>query len=150
MSISEKTAYLRGLMDGLQIDKNGENGKMFAAIVDVLDEVASRVAMIEEHANMVDEELDLMEDAIDMLDEDLTEVLEVLEVDECGCGHHHGDEDEDWGTEEFYSYTCPTCGEELEIGEDVVERGKTKCPVCGEDIEFDLSGLYEDEDEEGN
>ncbi len=43
MGISEKIAYLKGLMEGMKIDEQSNEGKLFAAIVDVLDEVALEV-----------------------------------------------------------------------------------------------------------
>ena len=36
MTISEKSAYLKGLMDGLNLDTEAAEGKMIAAIVDLL------------------------------------------------------------------------------------------------------------------
>ena len=34
MTISEKSAYLKGLMDGLKLNTESDEGKMIAAIVD--------------------------------------------------------------------------------------------------------------------
>ena len=48
MSVSEKVAYLRGLMEGLDIDGDKKEGKMFAAIIDALDEIASDLSDIDE------------------------------------------------------------------------------------------------------
>ena len=36
MTISEKSAYLKGLMDGLKLDTASDEGKMIAAIVDLV------------------------------------------------------------------------------------------------------------------
>ena len=43
MGISEKVAYLKGLMEGLNIDEQTNEGKLFTAIVDVLDEIALEI-----------------------------------------------------------------------------------------------------------
>ena len=40
MGISEKIAYLKGLMEGMNVDTESNEGKLFAAVVDVLDEIA--------------------------------------------------------------------------------------------------------------
>ena len=48
MSVSEKVAYLRGLMEGLDIDDDSKEGKLFAAIVDVLDEIATDMSDMDE------------------------------------------------------------------------------------------------------
>ena len=41
MKITEKTAYLKGLLEGLSIDRNKPEGKRLAAIIDTLDEMAA-------------------------------------------------------------------------------------------------------------
>ena len=159
MGISEKTAYLKGLMDGLEIDKSTKEGKMFAAIIDVLDEVASDVNMLEENSQAVNDELDLIEDGMDMLDEDVSELFDILE-DECECECCDDDEDEEEDQDEdldddlddvdddetYYELVCPTCGEEIVVDEEMLDKGEMKCPACGEDLEFDLSDLEEEEE----
>ena len=48
MTLSEKSAYLKGLMDGLKLDTEKDEGKMIAAIVDMLSDVAETVSDLEE------------------------------------------------------------------------------------------------------
>ena len=55
MSISEKVAYLEGLAEGLALDTETKEGKLLAAIVDVLGEIA------EELEEIVEEQADLEE-----------------------------------------------------------------------------------------
>ena len=43
MSVSEKVAYLKGLMDGLDFDKDQKEGKLFTAIIDALGGVVNNV-----------------------------------------------------------------------------------------------------------
>ena len=43
MNISEKAAYLKGLISGMEYDVNSREGKLFAGIIDLLEEaLASR------------------------------------------------------------------------------------------------------------
>ena len=42
MTISEKSAYLKGLMDGLKLNTESDEGKMIAAIVDLLGDEIGR------------------------------------------------------------------------------------------------------------
>ena len=42
MTISEKSAYLKGLMDGLSLNTETDEGKMISAIVDLLGDMAKR------------------------------------------------------------------------------------------------------------
>ena len=38
MNISEKVAYIKGLSEGLSLDETTKEGKLIAAIIDILDE----------------------------------------------------------------------------------------------------------------
>ena len=42
MTLSEKSAYLKGLMEGLKLNTESNEGKMIAAIVDLLGDVTKR------------------------------------------------------------------------------------------------------------
>ena len=132
MELMEKVAYLKGLMSGLELEADKKETKVFNAIVDVLDELASTLTDVVE-------ETDEMSELIDVLDQDLGDVEEAVfgdEDDECCCG----DEEE-----ETYEITCPTCGNTIYIDESMLDEGEMKCPNCGQELEFDLDI---DEDEE--
>ena len=43
MTINEKSAYLKGLMDGLKLSTETDEGKMIAAIVDLLGDITKKV-----------------------------------------------------------------------------------------------------------
>ena len=162
MTITEKTAYLKGLMEGMNLDTATNEGKLLAAIVDTLDELALSVADLESENEAINEEIDMIEEAIDEIDEDLDDMDEDLDdiceiLDDCYEDDDddeedewdvRDDDDEEWeDDEEFYQLVCPTCGEEIVVDEDILAKGEMKCPACGEDLEFDLSEL-EGEDEE--
>ena len=44
MTLSEKAAYLKGLMDGLKLDTEKDENKVLAAVVDMLSDVAETVS----------------------------------------------------------------------------------------------------------
>ena len=76
MEISQKVAYLKGLAEGLALDTETKEGKLIAAIIDVLDEMSIRFEDIDD--NLVD-----LEDGLDAVSDDLSEVEEALyEMDE--------------------------------------------------------------------
>lgn len=129
MGVSEKVAYLKGLMEGLKIDADSESGKMFKAIVDVLDEVALEVE------DLTDEVMELG-DGLDVISDDLADVEELVFDDE---------DDED---EPVYATTCPECEEEIYFDEDCLEDGSIVCPNCGAKLEFDAADLDEGSDDE--
>ena len=171
MTITEKTAYLKGLLEGMEIDQSTKEGKLLAAIVETLDDIALSVAdlddevgaindemdMLEEAVDAMDEALDDVEDALDAIDEDLDdmdeeldEVFEVLDLEEDEDDEDEEDEDdgEELEDEDLYQLTCPTCEEEIIVDEDVLAKGSMKCPACGETLEFDLSEVVDELDDE--
>lgn len=145
MTLSEKVAYIKGLAEGLKLDESKDEVKVINAIVDVLEEMANGISTV----------ADTVDDAVYQLDE-VDECLSELESyvydddafddddDDCSCADCCDDEDENV----FYEVTCPTCGKDINVEEDVLLCGETKCPNCGEILEFDFSSLC-DEDEDG-
>ena len=151
MTISEKSAYLKGLMDGLNLNTESDEGKMIAAIVDLLGDMSKRITDIEETTIAISDELDEIEEDLDAIedfimdeDEDDFDDFEDYEDDEW-------DEDEDYeegfdfGDEDstIYEVEC-ACGEIINFDEEVLEQGSMVCPNCGETLEFSLDA----EDEE--
>ena len=129
MGVSEKVAYLKGLAEGLGLDADSKEGKLFAAIIDVLDEMAEELMDLEEE--MAD-----IEDGLDAVSDDLSEVEETLY--ELEDEEYDEDEDEE---EDCFMTTCPACEEEIYFDETILETGEVNCPNCGEKLEFDLSDL---------
>ena len=135
MGISEKIAYLKGLMEGMNVDTESNEGKLFAAVVDVLDEIALEVE------DLTDEVMELG-DGLDVISDDLSDGEDIV----------YDDEDEEDEEEECYTTTCPECEEEIFFDDTMLEDGEIICPNCGAKLEFDLSDLAdaadEDKDEE--
>jgi len=127
MSMNESVSYLKGLAEGLDIDKSTKEGKLLTAMIDVLSDMAEELGDVEE---VYDELSELVDD----IDEDLGE----LEDDFYG-----EDEEDDDG--EIYEVTCPNCGETLRMDESVVMSGDIECPNCGQKMELDLD-CCDDED----
>ena len=140
MGISEKVAYLKGLMEGMNLDENSNEGKLFRAIADVLDEIALEVE------DLTDEVMELG-DGLDVISDDLSDVEDVVydedDLDELDDEDAEDEDDE----EECYATTCPECEEEIFFDDSVLEDGKVECPNCGATLEFDPADLVEDEEE---
>ena len=150
MTINEKAAYLKGLMEGLQLDTEKAEGKMIAAIVDMLGDLARKVTDIEETTIAISDELDEIEEDLDaiedyIMDEDEDDDYEDYDDDDF-------DEDEDYeegfdfGDEDstIYEVKC-ACGNIINFDEDTLEAGSIICDNCGETLEFTFE---DDEDEE--
>ena len=151
MTISEKSAYLKGLMDGLKLNTESDEGKMIAAIVDLLGDMAKRVTDIEETTIAISDELDEIEEDLDAIedfimdeeDDDLEDwddyEDEWDEAEDYEEGFDFGDEDST-----IYEVVC-ACGTVINFDEETLEQGSIVCENCGETLEFSLE---EDEDEE--
>ena len=152
MTICEKAAYLKGQMDGMDMDTEKAEGKMISAIVDLLGDMAKRVKDIEETTIAISDELDEIEEDLDAI-EDF-----IMDEDDEDWDEEEDLDDEDWADEEaleegivygaedstIYEVECPVCGEVINFDEDTLEDGAIPCPNCGENLEFS----FEDEDEE--
>nr|WP_325230590.1 CD1247 N-terminal domain-containing protein [uncultured Oscillibacter sp.] len=140
MEITEKVAYLKGLAEGMELNTEKKEGKLLAAIIDVLEDIALELSDIEDAQEELGEGLDAVSD-------DLEDVEDLL----------YGEDDEDseyelddlGEDEDCYATTCPTCEESIYFDESVLEDGEVICPNCGEKLEFDLESLDEDDGEDG-
>ena len=141
MGISEKIAYLKGLMEGMNVDTESNEGKLFAAVVDVLDEIALEVE------DLTDEVMELG-DGLDVISDDLSDVEDIVYDEWDDDDDDDDDDDEDDEEEECYATTCPECEEEIFFDDSVLEDGKVECPNCGATLEFDPEDLVEDEEED--
>ena len=143
MTISEKAAYLKGLMDGLNLDTEKAEGKMISAIVDLLGDVTKRLSDVEETTIAISDELDEIEEDLDAIED------YIMDEDDDDYDFDDDDYDEegfDFGDEDsiIYEVKC-ACGEIINFDEDTLEEGSMECPNCGELLEFSLE---DDEDEE--
>ena len=146
MTLSEKSAYLKGLMEGMQLSTETDEGKMIAALVDTIGQIASSISDLEENAIAVSDELDEIEETLDAMEDFLLDEFDEEDEDD--------DEDEDDEDDEFdfdddeviYEVECPACGEIINIDEDMLEEGSIACPSCGEELEFDLDDEEEEDD----
>lgn len=130
METSESLGYLKGLIDGLDLDANKKETKVIKAIVDVLENLATDV-------DDMTEGLELVGEQIDAVDEDLADLEEfVYDDDDCDCDCCDDDCEE-------YEVECPNCGETITVDEDTVMQGKFECPNCGEVLEFEVE--YDDD-----
>lgn len=103
----EKISYLRGLADGLDVKSDTKEGKLFNALLEVIEEMADSISDIVE-------EQDEMNEYLDLLDEDLTNVEEVLfddidEIEEDEDDYDYYDEDDydfDFDDEDVEACNC--------------------------------------------
>ena len=147
MTILEKTAYIKGLCEGLGIDgKDTAEAKIIKALLDLCQDMAEEIDAL---GSDVEDLIDYCEE----LDEDLGDVEEVLlDMDE-------EDEDEEWDEccdcdcdcddcdcdcccdDDYFEIVCPSCGETV-CFDDSVNAEDLLCPACGSE----LGCIVEDDD----
>ncbi len=148
MTISEKAAYLKGLMDGLNLDTEKAEGKMISAIVELLVDVTKKLSDVEDttiaisdELDEIEEDLDAIEDYILDVEEDLEDEYDDYEDDDYGFDDEESYEDEgfDFGDEDsiIYEVKC-ACGNIINFDEETLEEGSIVCDECGELLEFSL------------
>lgn len=133
MTLTEKVAYLKGLAEGLNLDKDAKETKLFEAMFDILEDMALTV-------NDIDEDLAAVEELVDCIDEDLDELEDIIYDDDCDCDCGCGCDDDfdcDCG-DELYEVECPSCGEAIYIDESMFDEEYIECPECGEKLELDI------------
>ena len=144
----KKTAYLKGLADGLALDAASKEGKLILALIDLVDEMADTIE--EMKGKMSD-----LEDYIEEIDEDLGDVEEVLideycdededecdgDCESCCCDCDLDDEDDEEYDDEYFEVVCPACGDVINF-DATIDPENLACPNCGEKFEC----IVEEED----
>ena len=127
MDTTESLGYLKGLLDGMDLDESKKETKIYRAMIGVLENLA-------EDVNDLTDGVEMMADQLDAVDEDLGDVEEYLygdeDDDDCDCDCCDDDEDE---CQEF-EIECPACHETFVVDEDTVLDGSMECPACGETV----------------
>ena len=149
MKITEKAAYLKGLCEGMKLDAESNEGKLLLAVVDLLGDMAREIEDLNENAMDLAEEIDQISDDLADVEEFLDEECEDEDEDccckddeDCCCCDDEDDESDDEPV--FYEVTCPKCGANISVDEEILNYDSFKCPKCGESLEFEF-----DEDDGG-
>ena len=124
----ERVAYLKGLMDGLGIDDNTNEGKILINLIDILDD------MVDEIADLHDSRAEL-DEYVQTIDEDLSNV-----EDDLYGNMDYGEEDDYSDDTQYIEVQCPHCHETVYFAEDLFDvDDELLCPNCNDTI-------YDEED----
>jgi hypothetical protein len=142
MKLSQKAAYIKGLLKGIEI---GEDKK----ILEILNEVIDLSLEITESIESLKFKQKIFSKQIDIIDNDLAEIEnevfyenEKYYQDSDDCCHSNdncrGDEFchcHEHSAEKF-KLECPECNKTIEISEEKYNIGRINCPFCEEPLEF--------------
>ncbi|MGN1123119.1 MAG: CD1247 N-terminal domain-containing protein [Eubacterium sp.] len=139
METTESLGYLKGLIEGLDLDSNKKEAKVYNAIIDVLSN------LVEDIDDMT-EGMEMLADQVDAVDEDLADLEEFVYDDfDCDCDCDCDCCDDECGE---FEVECPLCGAEITVDEDTVLGGTIPCPNCGEMLEFEIEECDCEDDED--
>ncbi|NMA79748.1 MAG: hypothetical protein GX967_03775 [Clostridiales bacterium] len=130
MRISEKVSYLKGLIEGLGINEDTNEGKIYNSIIDILGDIAGSIDNLEEETTDIVDLIDIIDEDLGILEE------EVYDID---------DEDLFDFDDELYEVICPSCEEEIILDPQSFDDGEMLCPSCGQHLEFDFDDCGCDE-----
>ena len=120
-SITDRTAYLRGLAEGMKLDKANDAHKLMLEMLDVMDEMAHQLSDM-------DADVGELQEYVEDIDSDLSDMEDVLFGEE-------GDEDEedvDEMDDEELAFTCPHCGSDVMLRASDIDYDESPvCTQCG-------------------
>ena len=138
-NIKQRVSYLKGLMEGMEIKSDSRDGKIFGAIVGILEEMTDEI----EELHIAQEEL---EGYLDDINEDLTELEEDFYDDD------DDDEDDDFDPDEDYvEVICSDCGDAVCFEADILDDEdliEVTCPNCDAVVFINDEDLHEKKSEE--
>ena len=134
MTLTEKVAHLKGLMEGLEINDSSKEGKVLKYIADILEDMALSVCDLEDETDTLNQYIEEIDEDLGMLEDDF---YEDYDDDDCDCDCCDCDDDDcdcdcccdDDDICEFYEVTCPSCGEPVYI-DDSIDPSRVICPSC--------------------
>ena len=144
MTVTERASYIKGLADGLELDKSTKEGKLIDALIELVSDMADAISELEE-------DVQTAYDYCEELDEDLGAVEEYLLDEDCDCDCDDYDcdcdcdgdcdlcdEDCELDGEDYFEVECPSCGETI-CFDSTIDPEELSCPACGEKFECLIS-----------
>ena len=142
MTLTEKAAYLKGLFDGSDLNRDSKEVKIMGEMLELFSKMADKISELEaENAEL--------RDYIEEIDEDLGNLEEIVyeelddECDCCDCDDDDCDcyDDDDCdcdchcccGDTDFRVMLCPHCNEEIYF-DDSIEPEELVCPACNKAV----------------
>ena len=144
-NITDRTAYLRGLAEGMKLDREVNEQRLILEMLDVMDEMSHQLAD-------VNDSVDELNEYVEDIDNDLSDMEDVFFGDDdcdcdcdcdCGCEDDGEDEDEeeddDEDDDQELSFDCPNCGHTVMIRASDIDFDESPvCQHCGQPFFVDV------------
>lgn len=143
--LKNKISYLQGLAEGLGFDKNSREDKLFAAILEVLDEMTQAIS------DLAEDQVDL-EEYMEAIDQDLGDLEEDYYGESCDCEECEDDsEDDEYEDMDYVEVECPKCHDIVRFDSSILDDDdiiEVTCPNCDEVVYINDDSLVMEEDSE--
>ena len=150
--ISKEAAYLRGLVEGMNLSEKSEEGKLIERLVDVLSDAAEEIDALWARNDELEARLDEMDEEIYAAEMDIDDIYDEVEnlLDDSDVEYNiedayfEDDEDDEFldfmdDEDDLFEITCPECGEDVIVDfESLDEEHNIVCPNCNQEIELDI------------
>jgi DNA-directed RNA polymerase subunit delta len=119
--VKASVSYLKGLVDGLEVDKESKEGKIITEMVKVLDTISDSIGSLHDAHDELDEYVNTMDEDLAKLEDDF-----------------YGDEDDEDDDDNYVQVECPNCHETVYLDKDMLddEEGDIVCPNCNKPIDL--------------
>lgn len=142
-SITDRTSYLRGLAEGLNLDKEKNENRLMLEMLTVMDEMAQKIKEVEDDVDELDE-------YVESIDGDLGDIEDALFGDEDDFDEYDEEEPEEFDENEELSFDCPHCGKTMQIkAADIDFDESPLCPNCHKPFFPDVIEGEDDKGDEG-
>ena len=148
--LSKKTAYLKGLAEGMKLAEKSDEGSVISKLIEVIEEMASELDDVSAFCDGTAAELDALEESVDEMGSSIDELYDLNGGSYAAQPEDTDDDDildsyaDDDGLFEIH---CPECGEDVIVDFDMLdEQNNIICPNCQHEIELE----FDVDDEEKN
>ena len=142
MTSKESIAYLKGLIEGSELELNKKEEKVADATLDVLSTLAEEIVDTNERIDDMVGVIDEIHDTIEMISHTIVQLIDM----------NRGEDDEDAYDDEeedpIFEIECPSCGESIVIDDESWEDGSVVCYECGTVIELEDSDEFFEVDDD--
>ena len=139
-SLTDRTAYLRGLAEGMGLDKEKNENKLLLEMLSVMDEMAQKL-------NELDADIEELDEYVESIDADLSDMEEAL-FSEDEFDDFDDDDMEEYEIDENaeLSFDCPNCGAPMQLKASDIDFDES--PICSKCGSAFFPDVIEGEDEE--
>ena len=148
MTISEKVAFLRGLIEGSELQLEPKQQKILDLMMEILADVSLSLTDLNEGYEDLQDDVEELHEESDEVYDRLDDILDILH----GFSHALRDDDDDDDDDvDYYECECPNCGHIVSVDElTLFDMEGIPCPRCGNRIPVGFPDLFDfgDDDDE--